>query len=187
MIMQYVQPSRLEKEKHVFSAEPLHHLNGDVCEGCPPTTIASRRSRRTADATSTYRIMPSRRRSRLSPTARHPLLLPTTHPLIRVETRDQKSIEAIFTPRPPLDFHRGDCTCFRYANITASSSQYLWPAPLAAPPPPQRRKHPIARKISWTKTTVSGACGIACCGRRTLLGLCSSSFRVHGTESRVDR
>lgn len=113
---------RLEKEHHVFSAAHFITFNGDVCE-----RLHGHNYRVAVEVDgpldeNQYVIDFIALRDELKAITDeldHRMLLPTTHPLIRV-TAGETEVEAVFVPdgRRWL-FPRGDCALLPVANTTA--------------------------------------------------------------------
>jgi 6-pyruvoyltetrahydropterin/6-carboxytetrahydropterin synthase len=111
---------RLQKESHVFSAAHFITFNGDICE-----RLHGHNYRVWAEVEgeldeNQYVIdFIALRDSLKSITDQldHHMLLPTTHPLIRVQAHDQE-VEVTFGQRRWL-FPREDCVLLPVANTTA--------------------------------------------------------------------
>ena len=127
---------RLEKEQHVFSAAHFITFNGDVCERLHGHNYRVAVEVEGPLDENQYVIDFIALRDELKALTDeldHHVLLPTSHPLIRVEAREQE-VEAVFTPdgRRWL-FPRGDCVLLPVSNTTAELlAQYLGQRLLAA-------------------------------------------------------
>jgi 6-pyruvoyltetrahydropterin/6-carboxytetrahydropterin synthase len=127
---------RLEKEQHVFSAAHFITFNGDVCERLHGHNYRVAVEVEGPLDENQYVIDFIALRDELKALTDeldHHVLLPTSHPLIRVEAREQ-DVEAVFTPdgRRWL-FPRGDCVLLPVSNTTAELlAQYLGQRLLAA-------------------------------------------------------
>ncbi|HEY2413738.1 MAG TPA: 6-pyruvoyl tetrahydropterin synthase family protein [Pirellulaceae bacterium] len=118
---------RLEKEHHVFSAAHFITFGGDICE-----RLHGHNYRVAVEITGPldknhYVIDFIALRDELKTITDeldHHVLLPATHPLIRVTPREGE-VEAIFTPdgRRWL-FPRGDCVLLPIRNTTAEMLAY---------------------------------------------------------------
>jgi 6-pyruvoyltetrahydropterin/6-carboxytetrahydropterin synthase len=113
---------RLEKEHHVFSAAHFITFNGDVCE-----RLHGHNYRVAVEVTgpldeNQYVIDLIALRDELKALTDeldHHVLLPTTHPLIRV-TASEQEVEAVFSPDGRRwIFPRGDCVLLPVSNTTA--------------------------------------------------------------------
>jgi 6-pyruvoyltetrahydropterin/6-carboxytetrahydropterin synthase len=120
---------RLEKEQHVFSAAHFITFNGDVCERLHGHNYRVAVEVEGPLDENQYVIDFIALRDELKALTDeldHHVLLPTGHPLIRVEARERE-VEAVFTPdgRRWL-FPRGDCVLLPVSNTTAELlAQYL--------------------------------------------------------------
>src|SRR6059058_4241481 len=120
---------RLDKEHHVFSAAHFTTYSGDVCERLHGHNYRVAVEVEGPLDENQYVIDFIALRDELKALTDeldHHVLLPTSHPLIRVETSDQE-IEAIFTPDGRRwIFPRGDCVLLPVSNTTAELlAQYL--------------------------------------------------------------
>ncbi|MBW8884780.1 MAG: 6-pyruvoyl tetrahydropterin synthase family protein, partial [Planctomycetia bacterium] len=113
---------RLEKEQHVFSAAHFITFNGDVCE-----RLHGHNYRVAVEVDgpldeNQYVIDFLTLRDQLKAIIDeldHHVLLPTSHPLIRVTANDRE-VEAVFTPDGRRwVFPRGDCMLLPVSNTTA--------------------------------------------------------------------
>ena len=113
---------RLEKEQHVFSAAHFITFNGNVCE-----RLHGHNYRVAVDVEgpldeNQYVIDFIALRDELkviTDELDHHVLLPTSHPLIRVTAGDRE-VEAVFTPDGRRwIFPRGDCVLLPVSNTTA--------------------------------------------------------------------
>jgi len=127
---------RLEKEQHVFSAAHFITFNGDVCErlhGHNYRVAVEVEGPLDENQYVIDFIAVRDELKALTDELDHHVLLPTSHPLIRVEAREQE-VEVVFTPdgRRWL-FPRGDCVLLPVSNTTAELlAQYLGQRLLAA-------------------------------------------------------
>jgi len=127
---------RLEKEQHVFSAAHFITFSGDVCERLHGHNYRVAVEVEGPLDENQYVIDFIALRDELKALTDeldHHVLLPTSHPLIRVEAREQE-VEAVFTPdgRRWL-FPRADCVLLPVSNTTAELlAQYLGQRLLAA-------------------------------------------------------
>jgi len=113
---------RLEKEQHVFSAAHFITFNGDVCERLHGHNygVAVEVDGPLDENQYVIDFIALRDELKLiTDELDHRMLLPTSHPLIRVAVGDRE-VEAVFTPdaRRWL-FPRGDCALLPLANTTA--------------------------------------------------------------------
>lgn len=113
---------RLEKEQHVFSAAHFITFNGDVCERLHGHNyrVAVEWDGPLDENQYVVDFIALRDELKvLTDELDHHVLLPTTHPLIRV-TADEREVEAIFTPDGRRwVFPRGDCVLLPVGNTTA--------------------------------------------------------------------
>jgi 6-pyruvoyltetrahydropterin/6-carboxytetrahydropterin synthase len=127
---------RLEKEHHVFSAAHFITFNGDVCERLHGHNYCVAVEVEGPLDENQYVVDFIALRDELkilTDELDHRVLLPTSHPLIRV-TASEQEVEAVFTPdgRRWL-FPRGDCVLLPVSNTTAELlAQYLAERLLAA-------------------------------------------------------
>jgi len=127
---------RLEKEQHVFSAAHFITFAGDVCERLHGHNyrVAVEVSGPLDDNHYVVDFIALRDElKKLTDELDHRMLLPTSHPLIRVTASD-KEVEAVFLPdgRRWL-FPRGDCALLPLSNTTAELiAQHLGERLLAA-------------------------------------------------------
>lgn len=127
---------RLAKEHHVFSAAHFITFNGNVCE-----RLHGHNYRVNAEVFGPLDenqyvidfIVLRDELKKITDELDHRMLLPTTHPLIKVTTRSQE-VEAIFTPDGRRwVFPLGDCLLLPVANTTAELlAQYIGERLLAA-------------------------------------------------------
>jgi 6-pyruvoyltetrahydropterin/6-carboxytetrahydropterin synthase len=113
---------RLEKEQHTFSAAHFITFNGDVCERLHGHNYRVAVEVEGPLDENQYVIDFIALRDELKAITEeldHRVLLPTSHPLIRV-TATEHEVEAMFTPdgRRWL-FPRGDCVLLPVSNTTA--------------------------------------------------------------------
>src|SRR5262245_39946971 len=113
---------RLEKEQHVFSAAHFITFNGDVCERLHGHNYGVAVEVGGPLDENQYVIDFIALRDELKAITDeldHRVLLPASHPLIRV-TASTSEIEAIFTPDGRRwIFPRGDCVILPVSNTTA--------------------------------------------------------------------
>jgi 6-pyruvoyltetrahydropterin/6-carboxytetrahydropterin synthase len=113
---------RLDKECHVFSAAHFITFNGDVCERLHGHNYRVAVEVEGPLDENQYVIDFIALRDELKSLTDqldHRVLLPTSHPLIRV-TADERQVEAIFTPDGRRwIFPRGDCALLPVSNTTA--------------------------------------------------------------------
>src|SRR5437588_690226 len=113
---------RLEKEQHVFSAAHFITFNGDVCERLHGHNYRVAVEVEGPLDKNQYVIDFIALRDELrtiTDELDHRVLLPTSHPLIRVTASDQE-VQAIFTPDGRRwIFPRGDCVLLPVSNTTA--------------------------------------------------------------------
>jgi 6-pyruvoyltetrahydropterin/6-carboxytetrahydropterin synthase len=113
---------RLEKEHHVFSAAHFITFNGDVCErlhGHNYRVAVELEGPLDANQYVIDFIALRDELRLLTDELDHHVLLPTSHPLIRV-TASAVEVEAIFTPDGRRwIFPRGDCALLPVSNTTA--------------------------------------------------------------------
>jgi len=113
---------RLEKEQHVFSAAHFITFNGDVCERLHGHNyrVAVEWDGPLDENQYVVDFIALRDELKvLTDDLDHHVLLPTTHPLIRV-TADEREVEAVFTPDGRRwMFPRGDCVLLPVGNTTA--------------------------------------------------------------------
>lgn len=113
---------RLEKEQHVFSAAHFITFNGDVCERLHGHNyrVAVEWDGPLDENQYVVDFIALRDELKvLTDELDHHVLLPTTHPLIRV-TADEREVEAVFTPDGRRwMFPRGDCVLLPVGNTTA--------------------------------------------------------------------
>src|SRR6185437_9652340 len=113
---------RLEKEQHVFSAAHFITFNGDVCERLHGHNYGVAVEVEAPLDENQYVIDFIALRDELKTITDeldHHVLLPTSHPLIRVTT-NEKEVEAVFTPDGRRwHFPRGDCVLLPVSNTTA--------------------------------------------------------------------
>jgi len=127
---------RLEKEQHTFSAAHFITFNGDVCERLHGHNYRVAVEVEGPLDENRYVIDFIALRDALKAITDeldHHVLLPTSHPLIRV-TATEHEVEAMFTPdgRRWL-FPRGDCVLLPISNTTAELlAQYIGQRLLAA-------------------------------------------------------
>jgi 6-pyruvoyltetrahydropterin/6-carboxytetrahydropterin synthase len=127
---------RLKKEQHVFSAAHFITFGGQICERLHGHNyrVAVEVSGPLDENQYVIDFIALRDELKaLTDELDHRVLLPTTHPLIRVTTREHE-VEAVFTPdgRRWL-FPRGDCVLLPIHNTTAELlAQYLGQRLLAA-------------------------------------------------------
>ena len=127
---------RLEKEQHTFSAAHFITFNGDVCERLHGHNYRVAVEVEGPLDENQYVIDFIALRDALKAITDeldHHVLLPTSHPLIRV-TATEHEVEAMFTPdgRRWL-FPRGDCVLLPISNTTAELlAQYIGQRLLAA-------------------------------------------------------
>lgn len=127
---------RLEKEHHVFSAAHFITFNGDVCERLHGHNyrVAVEVAGPLDENQYVIDFIALRDELKiLTDELDHHVLLPTTHPLIRV-TAGEHEVEAIFTPDGRRwIFPRGDCVLLPVSNTTAELlAAYLGQRLLAA-------------------------------------------------------
>jgi 6-pyruvoyltetrahydropterin/6-carboxytetrahydropterin synthase len=113
---------RLEKEQHIFSAAHFITFNGDVCERLHGHNYRVAVEVEGPLDENQYVIDFIALRDELKTIIDeldHHVLLPTSHPLIRVTAGDRE-VEAVYTPdgRRWL-FPRGDCVLLPVSNTTA--------------------------------------------------------------------
>jgi 6-pyruvoyltetrahydropterin/6-carboxytetrahydropterin synthase len=113
---------RLDKEHHVFSAAHFITFNGDVCE-----RLHGHNYRVAVEVEGPLDenhyvidfILLRDELRRLTDELDHRVLLPTSHPLIRV-TASETEVQAVFTPDGRRwVFPRGDCVLLPVSNTTA--------------------------------------------------------------------
>jgi 6-pyruvoyltetrahydropterin/6-carboxytetrahydropterin synthase len=113
---------RLEKEHHVFSAAHFITFNGNVCERLHGHNYCVAVEVEGPLDENQYVIDFIALRDQLKAITDeldHHVLLPTSHPLIRV-TAGEREVEAVFTPDGRLwVFPRGDCVLLPVSNTTA--------------------------------------------------------------------
>jgi 6-pyruvoyltetrahydropterin/6-carboxytetrahydropterin synthase len=113
---------RLEKEQHVFSAAHFITFNGDVCERLHGHNYRVAVEVEGPLDENQYVIDFIALRDELkliTDELDHRVLLPTSHPLIRV-TGSETEVEAAFTPDGRRwIFPRGDCVLLPVSNTTA--------------------------------------------------------------------
>jgi 6-pyruvoyltetrahydropterin/6-carboxytetrahydropterin synthase len=113
---------RLDKEHHVFSAAHFITFNGDVCERLHGHNyrVAVEVSGPLDENQYVIDFIALRDELKtLTDALDHHVLLPTTHPLIRVTANDRE-VEAVFTPDGRRwIFPRGDCVLLPVSNTTA--------------------------------------------------------------------
>ena len=113
---------RLAKELHVFSAAHFITYNGNVCERLHGHNYRVQVEVYGPLDENHYVIDFIALRDELkkiTDTLDHHMLLPTAHPLIRVQTRGQE-VEAVFAPDGRRwVFPAGDCRLLPLANTTA--------------------------------------------------------------------
>jgi 6-pyruvoyltetrahydropterin/6-carboxytetrahydropterin synthase len=113
---------RLDKEHHVFSAAHFITFNGDVCERLHGHNYRVAVEVEGPLDENQYVIDFIALRDELKVTTDeldHHMLLPTSHPLIRV-TAGETEVEAVFTPDGRRwIFPRGDCVLLPVTNTTA--------------------------------------------------------------------
>jgi 6-pyruvoyltetrahydropterin/6-carboxytetrahydropterin synthase len=113
---------RLEKEQHVFSAAHFITFNGDVCERLHGHNYRVAVVVEGPLDENQYVIDFIALRDELKAILDeldHRMLLPTTHPLIRIEENDRE-IQATFIPdERRWVFPRSDCLLLPVANTTA--------------------------------------------------------------------
>lgn len=127
---------RLEKEQHVFSAAHFITFNGDVCERLHGHNYHVAVEVEGSLDENHYVIDFIALRDELKAITDeldHHVLLPLSHPLIRVETREHE-VEANFTPDGRRwVFPRGDCVILPVSNTTAELlAQFIGQRLLAA-------------------------------------------------------
>ncbi len=120
---------RLEKEQHVFSAAHFITFAGDVCE-----RLHGHNYRVSVEVSGPLDenqyvvdfIALRDELKKLTDELDHRMLLPTSHPLIRV-TASEVDVEAVFEPDGRRwVFPRGDCALLPVSNTTAElMAQYL--------------------------------------------------------------
>src|SRR5438874_13634331 len=120
---------RLEKEHHVFSAAHFITYSGDVCERLHGHNYRVAVEVEGPLDENQYVIDFIALRDELKAITDeldHRVLLPTSHPLIRVTAGDRE-IEAVFTPDGRRwIFPRGDCALLPLSNTTAELlAQYI--------------------------------------------------------------
>ena len=120
---------RLEKEQHVFSAAHFITFNGDVCERLHGHNYRVAVEVEGPLDENHYVIDFIALRDELNAITNeldHHVLLPTTHPLIRV-TAGEQQVEAVFTPDGRRwVFPRADCILLPVSNTTAELlAQYI--------------------------------------------------------------
>jgi 6-pyruvoyltetrahydropterin/6-carboxytetrahydropterin synthase len=113
---------RLDKEHHVFSAAHFITFAGDICERLHGHNyrVAVEVSGPLDENQYVIDFIALRDElKKLTDELDHRVLLPTSHPLIRVEASDTE-VQAVFTPdgRRWL-FPRGDCVLLPVSNTTA--------------------------------------------------------------------
>jgi len=112
---------RLEKEQHIFSAAHFITYDGDVCERLHGHNYRVAVEVEGPLDENQYVIDFIALRdevARLIGEWDHRMLLPTGHPLIRVEVHEQE-VEAVFTPDGRRwVFPRGDCVLLPVSNTT---------------------------------------------------------------------
>src|SRR3954471_7489242 len=127
---------RLEKEHHVFSAAHFITFGGNICERLHGHNyrVAAEVAGPLAEHQYAIEFIALRDELKaLTDELDHHVLLPTSHPLIRV-TAGEREVETVFTPdgRRWL-FPRGDCVLLPVSNTTAELlAQYLGQRLLAA-------------------------------------------------------
>jgi 6-pyruvoyltetrahydropterin/6-carboxytetrahydropterin synthase len=113
---------RLEKEQHVFSAAHFITFNGNVCERLHGHNYGVAVEVEGPLDENQYVIDFIALRDQLKAITDeldHHVLLPTSHPLIRVTAREQ-DVEAVFTPDGRRwIFPRNDCVLLPVSNTTA--------------------------------------------------------------------
>jgi 6-pyruvoyltetrahydropterin/6-carboxytetrahydropterin synthase len=113
---------RLEKEHHVFSAAHFITFNGDVCERLHGHNyrVAVEVAGPLDENQYVIDFIALRDELKtLTDELDHHVLLPTTHPLIRV-TAGEREVEAVFTPDGRRwIFPLGDCVLLPVSNTTA--------------------------------------------------------------------
>jgi len=113
---------RLEKEQHVFSAAHFITFNGNVCERLHGHNYGVAVEVEGPLDENQYVIDFIALRDQLKAITDeldHHVLLPTSHPLIRV-TASERDVEAVFTPDGRRwAFPRGDCVLLPVSNTTA--------------------------------------------------------------------
>ncbi len=127
---------RLDKEHHVFSAAHFITFNGDVCERLHGHNyrVAVEVSGPLDENQYVIDFIALRDELKtLTDELDHHVLLPTTHPLIRVTT-GEREVEAVFTPDGRRwIFPRGDCVLLPVSNTTAELlAKYLGERLIAA-------------------------------------------------------
>ena len=127
---------RLDKEHHVFSAAHFITFNGDVCERLHGHNYRVAVEVEGPLDENQYVIDFIALRDELKTITDeldHHVLLPTSHPLIRV-TAGEAEVEAVFTPDGRRwIFPRGDCVLLPVSNTTAELlAQYIGQRLLAA-------------------------------------------------------
>lgn len=127
---------RLEKEQHVFSAAHFITFAGDVCERLHGHNyrVAVEVSGPLDENQYVVDFIALRDElKKLTDELDHRMLLPTSHPLIRVTASDAE-VEAVFVPDGRRwVFPRGDCALLPVSNTTAELiAQYLGQRLLAA-------------------------------------------------------
>src|SRR5436309_10604826 len=127
---------RLEKEQHVFSAAHFITYGGDVCERLHGHNYGVAVEVEGPLDENQYVIDFIALRDELKSLTDeldHHVLLPISHPLIRVQPRDQE-VEAVFTPDGRRwIFPRSDCVLLPLSNTTAELlAEYLGQRLLAA-------------------------------------------------------
>ena len=113
---------RLEKEQHVFSAAHFITFNGNVCE-----RLHGHNYRVTVEVEGPldenqyvidFLVLRDQLKA-ITDELDHHVLLPTSHPLIRV-TAGEQEVEVVFTPDGRRwIFPRGDCVLLPVSNTTA--------------------------------------------------------------------
>jgi len=113
---------RLEKEHHVFSAAHFITFAGDICERLHGHNYGVAVEVEGPLDENQYVIDFIALRDdlkKITDELDHRMLLPSSHPLIRV-TEDQTEVVAVFTPDGRRwIFPRGDCAILPIANTTA--------------------------------------------------------------------
>ena len=127
---------RLEKEQHVFSAAHFITFNGNVCERLHGHNyrVAVEVEGPLDDNQYVIDFIALRDElKKITDELDHRMLLPTSHPLIRVTATDLE-VEVIFTPdKRRWLFPRGDCVLLPVSNTTAELlAAYLGQKLLAA-------------------------------------------------------
>jgi 6-pyruvoyltetrahydropterin/6-carboxytetrahydropterin synthase len=127
---------RLEKEQHVFSAAHFITFNGDVCErlhGHNYRVAVEVQGPLDENQYVIDFIVLRDELKAITDELDHHVLLPTTHPLIRVQASEHE-IEATFTPDGRRwIFPRGDCMLLPVNNTTAELlAQFIGQRLLAA-------------------------------------------------------